>query len=81
MEERPFLQIDTIDKDLLESVKRQNGRLPDNFVDSAEGAYPGIPDVDQSPAARSLLEQVETATDDLAAEANREEREPEPHDH
>lgn len=77
MEERPFLGIDTIDKDLLELVKRKNGRLPDNFVDSAEGAYPGIPDVDQSPAARSLLKQVESAIDDLVDEANRDEGDPE----
>lgn len=77
MEERPFLGIDTIDKDLLESVERQNGRLPDNFVDSAEGAYPGIPDVQQSPAARNFLKQVETSIDDLIDEAKSREHESE----
>jgi hypothetical protein len=59
MEQRPFLEIETIDKDLLESVKEQNGRLPDNFVDSAEGADAGLPDVRSDPAARNLLEQVD----------------------
>jgi hypothetical protein len=54
MEERRFLAIETIDRELLESVQRQNGRLPDNFVDSAEGAYPDIP-------AGELLEQVDAA--------------------
>lgn len=42
MEEKPFLGIRTIDRDLLESVRQQNGRLPDNFVDSAEGASPAL---------------------------------------
>jgi hypothetical protein len=71
MEQKPFLQISTIGKDLLESVQEQNGRLPDNFVDSAEGADVGLPDVHTDPDARSLLERVDagvTALVETAAE-------------
>jgi hypothetical protein len=69
MEEKPFLGIDTIDKDLLESVRRQNGRLPDNFVDSAEGAYPEIPPTGNllalvDAAAAGLAERPETGESD-----------------
>lgn len=60
MEEKPFLGIDTIDSDLLESVRRQNGRLPDNFVDSAEGAYLEVP------PAGNLLALVDAAAAGLA---------------
>lgn len=63
MEERPFLGIKSIDRDLLESVKRQNGRVPDNFVDSAEGAYSEIAPTDK------LLAKVDAAVAELADQA------------
>jgi hypothetical protein len=61
VEEKPFLGIRTIDRDLLESVRQQNGRLPDNFVDSAEGASPAIPSEGE------LLSLVDEAATALAA--------------
>lgn len=61
MEEKPFLGIRTIDRGLLESVRQQNGRLPDNFVDSAEGASPAIP------AEGELLSLVDEAATALVA--------------
>lgn len=65
MEQKRFLAIDTIGKDLLESVEEQNGRLPDNFVDSAEGADVGLPDVRRDPGAKDLLDQLDADVDEL----------------
>lgn len=69
MEEKPFMKIDTISKDLLKEAVRQNGRQPDNFVDSAEGTYPGIPDVDRDPAAQKLVDQIGAAADELVEQS------------
>ena len=65
MEQKLFLEINTIGKDVLESVREQNGRLPDNFVDSAEGADVGLPDTRSDPAARSLLAKVDAGVEAL----------------
>lgn len=63
MEQGSYWGITSVSKGILEAAVAQNGRLPDNFVDSGEGVCP-VPDY-RDPAARRLLERVDAAVTEL----------------
>ena len=67
MKEGSYWGITSISKDVLEGVVAQNGRIPDNFVDSAEQDFCAI---DLSlPSTHSLLERIDEATTKLVEQA------------
>lgn len=73
MEEQPYLEIESVDRDLLKAAAEFNGRQPDNFVDSSEGSLPNLSAFrgDPGPAGR-LVEAIDAAVEELVEEAEAE---------
>jgi hypothetical protein len=67
MKEGSYWGITSVSKEVLEETVVQNGRIPDNFVDSGEGNW-CAPDL-SIPSTRSLLERIDEATTQLVEQA------------
>jgi hypothetical protein len=62
-------EITSISQPFVEEIVRHSG-VPQNFVESAEATFAGLPDVDSDPDARAIMERLETARDGLAHRTN-----------
>jgi hypothetical protein len=55
---KPYTTIKSLSPGFVKEVVERTGR-PDNFVDSPEGSFVGMPDVDSDPASQRVLSSLE----------------------
>jgi len=60
--------MESVEPELLEAVAEQNGREPDNFVESAELTMVGLPDLDADPEAKRVVDGIQEDIDELIRE-------------
>jgi hypothetical protein len=65
MSAKPYTEIVSLSGPFVEAIVELSGR-PDNFVDSAEGSFVGMPDLEGDQSARELDARLEETLDELA---------------
>ncbi len=67
MRRRSYKEIKSVDLDLVEAVVEQSGRPPDNFVESAEATFVGLPDLETDPDALKIMGRLTTKLNEYGA--------------
>jgi hypothetical protein len=68
MREKPYTEIESVKRELIDAVVEQHGGPPDNFVESGEATIVGLPDLDADPDARLLIDGLDARIRELTKE-------------
>lgn len=60
MRSKPYTEIESLSPGFVKDIVEQSG-VPDNFVESAEAAIVGLPDLDADPKARIIMGRLDEA--------------------
>jgi hypothetical protein len=63
-----YKSIESLSPEFLEAVVEYSGR-PDNFVDSPEGSFVGMPDIETDPSSIEIMKQLDETITELGARA------------
>jgi|GEM_PF-3331263 len=64
MRTKSYTEINSLSTEFVEQVAEEYGK-PDNFVESADGTFAGLPNVDTDPDANALLKRLERDLESL----------------
>jgi len=60
MRSKPYTEIESLSPNFVAEIVERSG-VPDNIVESAEGAIVGLPDLDADPKARIVMDRLDGA--------------------
>jgi hypothetical protein len=67
MRSKSYTEMNSLSTKFVEQVAEEYGK-PDNFVESADGTFSGLPNVDSDPGANAILTRLERDLAELVAE-------------